>query len=147
MLIAAARARRTLAYGELLRFFGRRPAPRNVAALCRDLGRLEARLRPHGVPDLACLVVRAADGVPGVGWFTSERRAGAFDGPPEGPAARAHLHACQERAFAWASGVGPAGLGATGAGAAGSGADSIPDPGQDSGGPTDRSGSVGNRSR
>jgi hypothetical protein len=86
-----------------LRAFGRRPAPRNVAALCRDLGRLEALLRPRGVPDLACLVVRAADGLPGVGWFASERRGGAFEGPLDGPAARVHLRTCQERAFAWAA--------------------------------------------
>lgn len=74
-----------------------------MAALCRDLGRVQKRLSARGAPDLACLVVRAADGLPGVGWFASERAEGTYTGPPDGPPALAHLRACQERAFAWAA--------------------------------------------
>jgi hypothetical protein len=74
-----------------------------VAALCRDLGRVQQRLSARGAPDLACLVVRVADGLPGIGWFASERAEGTYAGPPEGPSALAHLRACQERAFAWAA--------------------------------------------
>ena len=103
LLIGAALDRRPVTYGALLRASGFRVGPRNVAALCRDLGRVQARLAALGAPDLACLVVRAADGLPGVGWFAAERAEGAYTGPAVGPAALAHLRACQERAYAWAA--------------------------------------------
>jgi hypothetical protein len=102
-LIGAALARRPVTYGALLRACGFRVGPRNVAALCRDLGRVQARLAAIGAPDLACLVVRAADGLPGVGWFAAERAEGAYAGPAAGLAALAYLRACQERAYAWAA--------------------------------------------
>ncbi len=103
LLLAAARERRPLTYGRLLRALGFRMGPRNVAALCRDLGRVQARLTARGAPDLCCLVVRAADGLPGAGWFSSRRAEGLYDGPPEGPAARTHLVAAQACAYAWAA--------------------------------------------
>ena len=109
-LIGAALARRPVTYGSLLRASGFRVGPRNVAALCRDLDRVQARLVAIGAPDLACLVVRAADGLPGVGWFAAERAEGAYTGPAVGPAALEHVRACQERAYAWAeTAVTPAG--------------------------------------
>ena len=43
--------------------------------------------RGEGWPDLACLVVRKSDGLPGEGYFSSLRSEGAYAGPSVGPAA------------------------------------------------------------
>jgi hypothetical protein len=73
-----------------------------VAALCKDLGRIEERRAEEGWPDLACLVVRKTDGLPGEGYFASLRREGAYAGPSVGPPAVAFVAGRQARAGAWA---------------------------------------------
>lgn len=102
-LIRAALDRQPLTYGQLLAFFDRRVTRITVSALCRDLGRVEERRRAEAWPDLACLVVRKSDGLPGEGYFDSLRREGAYAGPSVGPAAQTFLRARQERAFTWAA--------------------------------------------
>jgi hypothetical protein len=101
-LIRAALERRSVTYGQLLSLFERRVTRITVAALCRDLGRVEERRAAEGWPDLACLVVRKSDALPGEGYFDSLRREGAYAGPSTGPGAIAFLRGRQERAFAWA---------------------------------------------
>lgn len=101
-LIDAARNGRPVTYAQLLGLFGRRVGPNNVRALCRDLGRVGAKLETRGAPDLACLVVRQSDGLPGEGWFGWARERMGYDGPSRGVAARAFLDDCQERAVTWA---------------------------------------------
>ena len=102
-LIQTARERRAVTYGQLLALFERRVTPILVAALCRDLGKLEERRAGAGWPDLACLVVRRSDGLPGEGYFDSLRRDGLYAGPSIGPAAEAFIRTRQERAYAWAA--------------------------------------------
>src|ERR687897_3069035 len=89
LLIGAARAQRSMTYAEVLAHFGIRIAPRRVFALCRDLGAVCERNRGRGEPELAVLVVRKADRLPGEGFFHSLWRDGAYDGPATGPAAQA----------------------------------------------------------
>lgn len=103
VLIRAARERQALTYGQVLAFFERRVTRILVSALCRDLGRVEKRRSGEAWPDLACLVVRKSDGLPGEGYFDSLRREGAYAGPSVGPAALAFVRTRQERAFAWAA--------------------------------------------
>lgn len=100
LLIAAAREQRTLTYAEVLRHFDKRVAPRLVFALCRDLGEVCRRNRERGEPELAVLVVRQADGLPGEGFFRSAWQDGDYDGPPTGPAARGFIREQQDRVFA-----------------------------------------------
>lgn len=102
LLIAAARERRPVTYGQLLAFFERRLTPITVRALCRDLGRVESRRQGAGWPDLACLVVRRSDGLPGEGYFESLRREGAYAGPSTGPVAEEFLRARQAQVYRWA---------------------------------------------
>ena len=102
VLITAARERRPITYGQLLGFFGRRVTRITVHAICADLGRLARQRAAEGWPDLACLVVRKADGLPGEGYFTSLALEGSYSGPPTGPMAMAALRQRQEAAFAWA---------------------------------------------
>lgn len=107
LLIEAARARRSMTYAEVLAHFGIRITPRRVYALCRDLGDVSARNRARGEPELAVLVVRKADRLPGEGFFHGCWRDGAYDGPSTGSQAAAFICAETERVFAF--------FGATGA--------------------------------
>jgi hypothetical protein len=103
LLIEAARVRRSLTYGQVLAHFGIRITPRRVYALCRDLGAVCERNRARGEPELAVLVVRKADRLPGEGFFHSLWRDGSYDGPATGPVAEAYIQHETERAFAhWA---------------------------------------------
>jgi hypothetical protein len=95
VLIAAARERRPVTYAQLLAYFDRRVGPANVRALCRDLGHVCRAVAAKGGPDLACLVVRKSDGLPGIGYFTDDEIPAGAD-PIELIAAR------QEAAFDWA---------------------------------------------
>jgi hypothetical protein len=103
ILIRTALERRPITYGQLLDLFERKLTRITVSALCRDLGRIEERRAGAGWPDLACLVVRKSDGLPGEGYFDSLRREGAYAGPSTGEPAEAFIRARQQRAFAWAS--------------------------------------------
>ncbi len=101
LLIDAGSRGRPVTYGALLRRFGHRVSPITVAALCRDLGEVCRRVAARGGPDLACLVVRKSDGLPGEGYFAALREEGVYEGPGEGEAARRFLEARQRRAYAW----------------------------------------------
>jgi hypothetical protein len=104
LLIEAARARRSMTYAEVLAHFGIRITPRRVYALCRDLGAACERTRARGEPDLAVLVVRKSDRLPGEGFFHSLWRDGVYDGPATGPAAEAFIRRETARVFAhWAA--------------------------------------------
>ena len=102
VLVQAALEERPVTYGQLLAFFGWKVTLITVGALCRDLGRIDQRRAGEGWPDLACLVVRKSDGLPGEGYFTSVRDAGEYAGPSVGPPAVAFIRARQLRATRWA---------------------------------------------
>ena len=101
LLIAAARQERSLTYAEVLAHFGIRIAPRRVYALCHDLGAVCRRNRARREPELAVLVVRQADGLPGEGFFHSVWREGTYDGPATGPEARAYIREETDRVFSY----------------------------------------------
>jgi hypothetical protein len=112
LLIEAARARRSLTYAEVLARFGLRITPRRVYALCRDLGAVCERNRARGEPELAVLVVRKSDRLPGEGFFHSLWRDGAYDGPATGATAAAFIKRETEAVFAYWGGDPPALAGA-----------------------------------
>lgn len=99
LLIGAARTRKSMTYAEVLAHFGIRITPRRVYALCRDLGEVSARNRARGEPELAVLVVRKADRLPGEGFFHGYWRDGVYDGPSTGAAAEALIRAETLRVF------------------------------------------------
>jgi hypothetical protein len=101
LLIEAAHARRSMTYVEVLAHFGIRITPRRVFALCRDLGEVCARNRARGEPEVAVLVVRKADRLPGEGFFHGYWRDGVYEGPCTGAAAQAFIRAETERVFAF----------------------------------------------
>lgn len=98
LLLAAARAGHDLSYSEMLLALGYRFSRPKMRTLCRLLDAIDAAGRAAGEPELAVLVVRESDRLPGQGWWVGRR-----DGPPEwhGPAARAFVGERQRAAFAW----------------------------------------------
>ena len=98
LLIAAARRRRAMSYSDLLDRLGHRFTRPKMRALCRTLDAIDAAGAAAGEPELAVLVVRESDGLPGQGWWTGGRpiREGAWTGPE----AAAFVRKLQARAFA-----------------------------------------------
>lgn len=99
LLIDAARARRTVTYSEVLSHFGKRVTPIRVYALCRDLGSVSERNSERREPELAVLVVRKTDRLPGEGFFHGAWQDGSYDGPATGPRARAYIDELTETVF------------------------------------------------
>jgi len=99
LLIEAAKTRRTLAYSDVLRRFDKRVTPIRVFALCRDLGVVTERNRSRGEPELAVLVVRKTDRLPGEGFFHGPWKDGSYDGPATGPKAHAYIDGLTQTVF------------------------------------------------
>jgi hypothetical protein len=97
VLVRAAREGRTVSYRRLLAMAGRRVGPNNVRALVRVLSEVCRRSEARGEPDLACLVVRESDGLPGEGYFAAE----AAKGGPRDASRRARVARAQAEAFAF----------------------------------------------
>jgi hypothetical protein len=104
VLIQAARERRSVTYGELLRYFERKVTRVTVGALCRDLGLVCRRVEAAGGPDLAALVVRKSDGLPGEGYFRALRDESGYKGPSVGPRAARLVARRQREVFAYYAG-------------------------------------------
>jgi hypothetical protein len=102
LLIAAARAGEAVSYSALLAMLGTRFTRPKMRALCKTLDAIDQAGIAAGEPELAVLVVRESDGLPGQGWWAGghAQRLG-HDGPWEGPAARALVDRVQAAAFAY----------------------------------------------
>lgn len=108
-LIAAARAGIALTYSELLAHLGHPFSRPKMRQLCAVLDAVDRDAAARGEPELAVLVVRQSDGIPGQGWWASGgARARGYAGPWEGPEATRLIRSVQEEAFAyWSHGAGP----------------------------------------
>jgi hypothetical protein len=96
-LVRAAAARRSaLSYSELLLMLGYRFTRPKMRALCKVLDEVDRRADANGEPELAALVVREGDGLPGQGWWVGRTD---YQGEWTGPAAHRFLDAIQEKAF------------------------------------------------
>ena len=99
-LVAAASAGHPLTYSELLGRLGYAFSRPKMRALCAVLGTVDDEAEALGEPELAVLVVRASDGLPGQGWWVAggaEKHGHAGDW--EGPAARRLIERLQAEAF------------------------------------------------
>lgn len=101
-LVAAARAGTALTYSELLEQLGYRFSRPKMRQLCAILGAVDDEGAARGEPELAVLVVRQSDGLPGQGWWvTGGARIRGYEGPWEGPEAARFIASVQEEAFAY----------------------------------------------
>ena len=101
LLLTAARDGRPLSYSELLGHLGHRFTRPKMRALCRTLERVDEDTAAAGEPELAVLVVRESDGLPGQGWWTGAAARHGHAGAWEGPAALALVREVQGAAFDW----------------------------------------------
>lgn len=100
LLVATARQRHPMSYAELLNALGHPFTRPRMRALCRTLDAIDAAARAAGEPELAVLVVRQSDGLPGQGWWVGRRAGESSDsGPWTGPEALAFVRGRQEEAF------------------------------------------------
>jgi hypothetical protein len=94
----AAKEGRWLSYSELLLSLGFRFTRPKMRAVCKTLDAVDARAAARGEPELAVLLVREGDGLPGQGWWTGRSD---YVGPWTGPDAMAFVRKVQRRAFAY----------------------------------------------
>jgi len=99
LLIAAARERRAVSYSELLGGLGHRFTRPKMRAVCKTLDAIDAAGAAAGEPNLAVLVVRETDRLPGQGWWVGAREAYGYQGDWTGPAAAALVARLQALAF------------------------------------------------
>ncbi|MES2045647.1 MAG: ribose-phosphate pyrophosphokinase [Pseudomonadota bacterium] len=106
-LIAAARAGETVSYAGLLGDLGHRFTRPLMRALCKTLDTIDEAGAAAGEPELAVLVVRESDALPGQGWWVGDRPVVlTYDGPWTGPEAMAFVRSLQTEAFEyWREGV------------------------------------------
>lgn len=101
-LVAAARAGVALSYGELLEHLGYRFTRPKMRQLCAVLGTVDDEAAALGEPELAVLVVRQSDGIPGQGWWVAGgARSRDYEGPWQGPEAARFIAAVQAETFAF----------------------------------------------
>lgn len=101
-LIAAAAAGHAVTYSEVLEKLGYAFSRPKMRALCVVLGAVDEDAELRGEPELAVLVVRQSDGLPGQGWWVAggaetHGHAGSWNGPE----ARRLVERLQEAAFAY----------------------------------------------
>jgi hypothetical protein len=99
-LLAAAAAGESITYSELLNQLGHEFTRPKMRALCQVLGTVDEEAARRGEPELAVLVVRQSDGLPGQGWWVAGGAAAHdYAGPWEGPQARRLVDRLQAQAF------------------------------------------------
>lgn len=89
---------RDTSYSEFLLMLGLRFSRPKMRALCKTLDEVDRRAIAAGQPELAVLVVRESDRLPGQGWWTGRRD---YEGAWTGPDARAFLDNIQAQTFAY----------------------------------------------
>jgi hypothetical protein len=100
LLIASAAAGEAMTYSDLLNALGPQFTRPKMRALCTVLAVIDEQAAERGEPELAVLVVRQSDGLPGQGWWVA---GGAmlhgYDGLWTGPEALKLVKKLQRQAF------------------------------------------------
>ena len=101
-LVAAAAAGHAMTYSELLERLGYSFSRPKMRALCAVLGEVDQDAKARGEPELAVLVVRQSDGLPGQGWWVAGGgRSRGYKGVWEGPEAKRFVGGVQSETFAF----------------------------------------------
>lgn len=98
LLVEAAREGRAVSYSEALARLGCRFTRPKMRALCKVLDAIDTA-GAAGEPELAVLVVRESDGLPGQGWWVARADPLGHEGDWTGPAAKALVRELQGQAF------------------------------------------------
>jgi hypothetical protein len=101
-LVGAAQSGHPLTYSELLERLGYSFSRPKMRALCAMLGEIDAEAEARGEPELAVLVVRQSDGLPGQGWWVAGgARSRGYGGAWEGAEAKRFIEGVQAETFAF----------------------------------------------
>lgn len=100
LMQGAARSGKAISYSETLDCLGYAFSRPKMRALCVALGEVDRRAKARGEPELAVLVVRASDKIPGQGWWV-EKNDPKYTGPWEGKKAEDYIRRLQSKAFAY----------------------------------------------
>ena len=104
ILIATARAGDAISYSEVLELLGHDFTRPKMRALCKVLTFIDDEAAERGEPELAVLVVRQSDGLPGQGWWIGGARKHGYTGLWEGPRAARLIRKLHAQAFEyWAN--------------------------------------------
>jgi hypothetical protein len=107
ILIAAARAAGAITYSEVLGLLGHDFSRPKMRALCKVLSFVDDNSEQRGEPELAVLVVRQSDGLPGQGWWVGGAKKHGYTGRWEGPQAEKLIRKLQRQAFEFWTGREP----------------------------------------
>lgn len=99
ILVASAKAGEAISYSEVLNLLGHDFSRPKMRALCKVLGVIDDDARERGEPELAVLVVRQSDGLPGQGWWIEGAKKHGYTGLWDGPVAARFIRDLQGRTF------------------------------------------------
>jgi hypothetical protein len=99
ILVASARGGESITYSEVLGLLGHHFSRPKMRALCKVLTFVDDEAEERGEPELAVLVVRQSDALPGQGWWTGGARKHDYSGPWEGPKAARLIRKLQRQTF------------------------------------------------
>jgi hypothetical protein len=99
ILIASAQAGEAISYSEVLALLGHHFSRPKMRALCKVLAYVDDEAEERGEPELAVLVVRQCDGLPGQGWWIGGAKKHGYTGQWEGPKAARLIRKLQQEAF------------------------------------------------
>ena len=99
ILVASAKAGEAISYSEVLALLGHDFTRPKMRALCRVLAYVDDEAEERGEPELAVLVVRQADALPGQGWWVGGAKKHGYTGLWEGPRAAKLIRGLQRQAF------------------------------------------------
>ena len=110
ILVASAQAGQAITYSEVLGLLGHDFTRPKMRALCKVLAYVDDEAEACGEPELAVLVVRQSDGLPGQGWWVGGAKKHGHKGEWVGPKAQKLIRRLQRQAFAfWQSSPGGGG--------------------------------------
>jgi hypothetical protein len=101
ILIASAQAGQAISYSEILGLLGHAFTRPKMRALCKVLSFVDDEAEQRGEPELAVLVVRQSDRLPGQGWWVSGAKKHGHTGLWEGPKAARLIRKVQAQTFAY----------------------------------------------
>jgi len=99
ILVASAKAGQWISYSEVLALLGHHFTRPKMRALCKVLSFVDDEAEERGEPELAVLVVRQSDGLPGQGWWVGGAKKHNYTGLWEGPKAAKLIRNLQRQAF------------------------------------------------
>jgi hypothetical protein len=99
LLVAAAKRGEALSYSEILGMLGHRFTRPKMRALCKTLDVIDREAVLRGEPELAVLVVRESDRLPGQGWWVGASETRGYKGDWTGAEAAAFVDGVQRRTF------------------------------------------------